>query len=79
MHPILFELPGGFPLRSFGVMLAAGFLLASWILSRLVARSSDAPEEDVARYGAIPVWVLVGIIVGARLMYVVVEVANHGW
>jgi phosphatidylglycerol:prolipoprotein diacylglycerol transferase len=74
MHPILFELPGGFPVRSFGVMLALGFLLASWVFSRLVARHSDDPERDVARYGAIPVWVLIGIVVGARLMYVVVEV-----
>jgi len=74
MHPVLFELPFGFPVRSFGVMLAAGFLLASWIFSRLVARHSQDPEGDVARYGAIPVWVLIGIVVGARLMYVLVEV-----
>lgn len=74
MHPILFELPGGFPVRSFGVMLAAGFLLASWVFSRLVARHSDDPENDVARYGAVPVWVLIGIVIGARLMYVAVEV-----
>lgn len=76
MHPILFELPGGFPIRSFGVMLALGFLLASWVFSRLVARTSSDPERDVPRYGAIPVWVLIGIVVGARLMYVVVEVAK---
>jgi phosphatidylglycerol:prolipoprotein diacylglycerol transferase len=74
MHPILFELPGGFPVRSFGVMLAAGFLLASWVFSRLVARHSEDPERDVARYAAIPVWVLIGIVAGARLMYVAVEV-----
>jgi phosphatidylglycerol:prolipoprotein diacylglycerol transferase len=74
MHPILFELPGGFPVRSFGVMLALGFLLGSWIFSRLVARHSTDPERDVARYSAVPVWVLIGIVVGARLMYVVVEI-----
>ncbi|MCC7011207.1 MAG: prolipoprotein diacylglyceryl transferase [Planctomycetes bacterium] len=77
MHPILFEIPGlGFPVRSFGVMLALGFLLGSHILSRLVAKHSSDPARDVERYGAIPVWVLVGLVSGARLMYVVVEVAR---
>lgn len=76
MHPILFELPGGFPIRSFGVMLALGFLLGSWILTRLVLRFSVDPERDVETYGAIPVWVLVGVVAGARLAYVAVEVAK---
>lgn len=74
MHPILFELPGGFPVRSFGVLLALGFLLASWIFTRLVARYSTDPERDVARFSAVPVWTLIGIVIGARLMYVVVEI-----
>lgn len=76
MHPILFELPGGFPIRSFGVMLAAGFLLGSWIFNRLIARYGDDPEADVARYGAIPMWVLIGVVVGARMLYVIVEIAK---
>jgi phosphatidylglycerol---prolipoprotein diacylglyceryl transferase len=74
MHPILFTLPGGFPVRSFGVLLAIGFLVGSWVFSRLVARHSTDPERDVQRYSAVPVWVLIGIVIGARLMYVVVEV-----
>lgn len=78
MHPILFELPGGFPIRSFGVLLAAGFLLGSWIFSRLVARFSDDPERDVAVYGALPLWILIGIVFGARLFYVVVELLRGG-
>jgi phosphatidylglycerol---prolipoprotein diacylglyceryl transferase len=76
MHPILFELPGGLPIRSFGLLVAAGFLLGSWIFSRLVARFSADPKRDVALYGAIPVWVLIGIVLGARLMYVIVEIAR---
>jgi phosphatidylglycerol:prolipoprotein diacylglycerol transferase len=77
MHPILFEIPGlGFPIRSFGVMFALAFLLASWVFTRLVMRYSDQPEKDAARYGAAPVWVLGGIVIGARLMYVVVEIAR---
>ncbi len=76
MHPILFELPGGFPVRSFSVMVALGFLLGSWIFSRLVARTSDDPARDVQRYGAIPVWVLVGAFGGARVAYVLVEIVK---
>jgi len=77
MHPILFKIPGlGFPIRSFGVMLAIGFLVGSWILGRLAARYGDDPEGDPARYSRITVWVLAGVVVGARLMYVVVEICR---
>ncbi|MBL8860442.1 MAG: prolipoprotein diacylglyceryl transferase [Planctomycetes bacterium] len=75
MHPILFEIPGlGFPVRSFGLMVALGFLLGSWIVGRLAARWSDDPAQDPARFSAVMLWVVVGVIAGARLMYVVVEV-----
>ena len=76
MHPILFELPGGFPLRSFGVMVALGFLLGSWILGRLALAGSKEPAADRERYGAVTMWILVGVILGARLMYVLVETAK---
>ena len=77
MHPILFKIPGlGFPIRSFGVMLAAGFLVASWILGKLAARYGDDRKEDPARYSRVTVWVLAGVVVGARLMYVVVEICR---
>jgi phosphatidylglycerol:prolipoprotein diacylglycerol transferase len=76
MHPILFEIPGGFPVRSFGVMVALGFLLGSYLFTRLVARHSTQPEIDVPRYGAVTTWILIGVLAGARLMYVVVEIAG---
>jgi len=77
MHPILFKIPGlDFPIRSFGVMLAVGFLVASWLLGRLAERYGDDPKGDPARYSRITVWVLVGVVIGARLMYVVVEMAR---
>lgn len=77
MHPILFKIPGlGFPIRSFGLMLAAGFLVGSWLLGKLAARYGDDPREDPARYSRITVWVLMGIVIGARLMYVCVEIAR---
>lgn len=78
MHPYLIEsIPGlGMPLRAFGVMVAAGFVLGMWVLSKLVARHSADPEADVARYGEVHVWILAGILLGARLMYVIVEIAQ---
>lgn len=77
MYPILFEVPGiGFPIRSFGLMVALGFLLGSYLFTRLVAKHSPDPEHDVPRYGAVTTWVLIGVLAGARLMYVVVEIAR---
>jgi phosphatidylglycerol:prolipoprotein diacylglycerol transferase len=75
MHPIVFEIPGlGLPIRSFGLMVAIGFLVGSWIVGRLAARFGDDPEGDPARYSRVLVWTVVGVILGARLMYVVVEI-----
>ncbi len=75
MHPIVFEIPGlGLPIRSFGLMVAIGFLVGSWIVGKLAARFGDDPKEDPARYSRVLVWTVVGVIVGARLMYVIVEI-----
>lgn len=75
MHPILFEIPGiNFPLRSFGLMVMIGFLVGSHFLTRWGARGAANPETVVEGYAALPMWILVGIIAGARAMYVVVEV-----
>ncbi len=75
MHPILFEIPGlGFPVRSFGLMVALGFLLGSFLIGKLAARYSDDPKLDPQRFANVTVWLVVGVIVGARLMYVLVEV-----
>lgn len=77
MHPILFEIPGlGFPIRAFGVMVAIGFLVGSHLLTRLAARFGDDPEGDPARFSRVTVWIVVGVILGARAMYVIVEMAR---
>jgi phosphatidylglycerol---prolipoprotein diacylglyceryl transferase len=75
MHPIVFEV-FGFPIRAFGLMVAIAFLVGSHILTRLAARYGDDPKGDPARYSQITVWVVVGVILGARLMYVIVEVSR---
>jgi phosphatidylglycerol:prolipoprotein diacylglycerol transferase len=75
MHPIVFHV-GEFPIRSFGLMVAIAFLVGSHILTRLAARYGDDPKGDPARYSHITVWVVVGVILGARLMYVLVNVVG---
>jgi phosphatidylglycerol:prolipoprotein diacylglycerol transferase len=78
MYPILFTIPGlDLPIRSFGVMVAAGFLVGSAIWSRLLARYGDDPEHDPERSSQVGLWVLVGILVGARALYVAVEVFRY--
>lgn len=75
MHPILFEIPGlDLPIRSFGLMVAIGFLVGSHLFSKLAARYGDDPKNDPARYQSITVWIVVGVILGARAMYVIVEI-----
>ena len=77
VHPILFEIPGlGLPLRSFGVMVAAGFIVGTLIYGRLVERYSSGEPNAAERYGAVPLWILVGVILGARMLYVAVEIAK---
>ena len=78
MHPVLFEIPGlGFPIRSFGVLVAAGFLTGLWVWGRLLARFGEDPQADPERGAQVAMWVLFGILGGARLMYVAVESARY--
>jgi len=75
MHPILFEIPGlGFPIRSFGLMVVLGFLLGSYLFARLGERYSGNPEAEALGYANVPLWILGGILLGARGMYVLVEI-----
>lgn len=75
MHPVLFTIPGlDFPIRSFGVLLAIAFLVGAHVVSRLCGRYGDDPEGDPARWSQVVVAILIGIVVGARILYVVVEV-----
>lgn len=77
MHPILFTIPGlNFPIRSFGLMLAVGFLVGSWILGRLAARYGDDPKNDPERFSRITFWILIGVVLGARALYILVEVGQ---
>ena len=75
MYPILFEIPGlGIPLRSFGLMVVLGFLLGSYLFGRLGDKYALDREAEAPGYASVPMWVLVGVMLGARAMYVLVEI-----
>lgn len=72
MHPILFQL-GPLTLRSYGLMMAISFVLGiglAVILNRRNGREDDL-IFDVAT------WIMIGAVVGARLLYVIVEPADY--
>ena len=77
MHPVLFELPFGLPIRSFGVTVAVGILLGIWVWGRLAERYGDDPREDPQRISQVALWAVIGVLVGARLMYVAVETSRY--
>src|SRR5919106_1814952 len=68
MHPILFEI-GGFPVYTYGVMLAAAYLLGlQFALWRARARGLD--PNRVMDLG---IWIIVSALVGAKLLLLIVE------
>ena len=68
MHPILFEF-GGFTIYSYGVLLAAAYLLGlQFALIR--ARSRGLDRERVMDLG---IWIIISALVGAKLLLVVVD------
>jgi phosphatidylglycerol:prolipoprotein diacylglycerol transferase len=74
MHPILFEI-GGFPVYTYGLLLAAAYLLGlQFALVR--ARSRGLDPNRVMDLG---IWIIVSALVGAKLMLVVVERDKFGW
>ncbi len=68
MHPIIFDF-GAFPLRTYGVMLALGFLCA-FIFARLQAKRVGIDSNSIPD---LLIWVFVGGILGARLLYVAIH------
>jgi phosphatidylglycerol:prolipoprotein diacylglycerol transferase len=68
MHPILFEI-GGFPVYTYGVLLAAAYLLGlQFALMRARARGLNA--NQVMDLG---IWVIISALLGAKLLLLIVE------
>jgi phosphatidylglycerol:prolipoprotein diacylglycerol transferase len=74
MHPILFKLNlpfiGEFPIRSFGVMVMIGVLVAAWWLGGALRRLGVEKRDVVS--DLVTVCVITGFL-GARLLYVVIH------
>ena len=68
MYPELFRI-GNFPITTYGIFLAVGMLLALFVASRLGGRDG-LPRERIYDLG---LWVLVGGLVGSKLLMFWVE------
>jgi prolipoprotein diacylglyceryltransferase len=70
MQQVLIELPFlHVPIFGFGAMLCIAFLSATWVAARRARSEGVAPEyiQDAA------MWLIVGGLLGARIVYLVVE------
>src|SRR5687768_18599519 len=73
MHPILFEIRG-FPVYTYGVLLAAAYLLGlQFALVR--ARSRGLDPNRVMDLG---IWIIVSALVGAKLLLLIIEFDKFG-
>lgn len=73
MHPILFEI-GGFPIYTYGLLLAAAYLLGLQ-LALVRARSRGLDQNRVMDLG---IWIIVSALVGAKLLLLIVEWETYG-
>lgn len=68
MHPILFEI-GGFPVYTYGVLLAAAYLLGlQFALVRARKRGLDAN-----RVMDLGIWIIISALIGAKLLLLIVD------
>jgi len=68
VHPILFEL-GPITIYSYGVLLAAAYLLGLWMASRR-ARQAGLDANKVLDLG---IWVIIAALVGAKALLFIVD------
>lgn len=73
MYPILFHI-FGFPISTFGVMMAVGFLLSAWIVSRRLGEYGLDPELS----STILIYAMVGGVLGSKLYFAVDESLRSG-
>jgi len=72
MHPILFEIRG-FPLHSYGVLLATAYLLGLALALRRARRHG----LDAAKVMDLGIAVIVAALVGAKLLLLIVEFRHY--
>jgi len=69
MHPIILELFGPVKIHSYGLMLALAFLTAVWLAQRDAKRKDFDPDA----VGDMAIWLLISGVLGARLMFVILN------
>ena len=75
MYPILFTIPGiNFPISSFGMMMAVGFLAAYW----LTVRELPSKGIDVEISSNLLLFVMLGGVLGAKLYFATDMVFREG-
>ena len=73
MHPILLELQLGswrFPLHSYGLMIAIGFLVGISVVKKLSVRNSMDPEQ----VADLSFWLLMTGFLGARILFIITRI-----
>jgi phosphatidylglycerol---prolipoprotein diacylglyceryl transferase len=68
MYPILFHF-FGFPISTFGVMMAVGFLVSAWIVARRLGEYGLDPELS----STILIYAMIGGVVGSKLYFAIDE------
>ena len=66
MYPVIFRI-GNFVITSYGVMLVIAFLVGTWIAEK----RAEKRGIDRKHINDLVLWVVLGTIIGARLMYVI--------
>ncbi|MFT5441526.1 MAG: phosphatidylglycerol:prolipoprotein diacylglycerol transferase [Myxococcota bacterium] len=75
MYPILFTIPGiDYPISSFGVMMAMGFLAAYWLTARELPSKGIDPELS----SNLLLFVMIGGVLGAKLYFATDMVFREG-
>jgi phosphatidylglycerol:prolipoprotein diacylglycerol transferase len=73
MYPILFEF-FGFPISTFGVMMAVGFLVSAWIVGRRLGEYGLDPELS----STILIYAMLGGVLGSKLYFAIDESLRSG-
>jgi phosphatidylglycerol---prolipoprotein diacylglyceryl transferase len=73
MYPILFEF-FGFPISTFGVMMAVGFLVSAWVVGRRLGEYGLDPELS----STILIYAMIGGVVGSKLYFAIDESLRTG-
>jgi phosphatidylglycerol:prolipoprotein diacylglycerol transferase len=73
VYPILFEI-FGFPISTFGVMMAVGFLVSAWIVSLRLREYGEDPELS----STILIYAMIGGVLGSKLYFAIDEGLRTG-